>query len=259
MAWARGGRTVLAMMITLPPLDLSNLSPEIAAKITSYRPTSVDAATWKTWRKQVLPMALLAEPSSAEDLRGVLSGICTYLTWALPKYGESDLRAHFVTDRINRYIVTLTDEGATGTAENRRSQLSRVARALAGQPVRKAQTERDPYPPPFSVEEIARLRARRSPSPALTHALGLLDDRALTAQEWEKDLKTSEWAELRRDFAAAGLAWSHTQWRATWVAAVVTASPDFLLLATRYGLTRRDLDRYRDHHPAPAPNAHSLR
>lgn len=170
------------MTKTSAPKILSDA--DFDARMATYIPASLPAKTWEMWEDEVAGMARAAEPSSAQDLAYVLGSICAFLSWSTPIYGEDDLAAQVTPDQITRYLAVLEQGGtATGTRENRRSQLFRVQRGLAGRPARKAIARgRSPFAQPYSPTDVAALRTIDGPSATLTTLLALLDDDTTTTE-----------------------------------------------------------------------------
>ncbi|GAA3603829.1 hypothetical protein GCM10022199_04490 [Marihabitans asiaticum] len=225
---------------------------DFAARMATYRPNGLEPEVWDEWADEVADIVRAAEPSSAQDLTYLLGVVCGYLRWSTPVHGTNDFAAQVTEDLITQYLKRLERAGtAVGTLENRRSQLLRVHRGLAGLPTRKAiMRGRSPYTAPYSPSGVHALRAICAPSEELQVLLRILDDRTLTTSEVMDRLKGVATDRLREDFARAGLKWSRERWRVTWAAGLVNDEADFVTLALRHGFSRNDCERFLAHHPA---------
>lgn len=247
------------MTKTSAPKILSDADFE--ARMATYVPANLTAQTWEAWEDDVAGMARAAEPSSFQDLTYVLGSICAFLSWSTPIHGDDDLAAQVTPDQITRYLAILEQGGtSTGTRENRRSQLFRVQRGLAGRPARKAIARgRSPFVPPYSPAEVAALRAIEAPSVTLAKLLALLDDDSPTAESVVAALEGVATEAMGREFATAGLKFDRRRWRPTWASRLVGNDLDFATLARSHGFSRNDCERYLQHHPAAPGTIDQLR
>lgn len=247
------------MTKTSAPKILSDA--DFDARMATYVPANLPAQTWEAWEDEVAGMARAAEPSSAQDLTYVLGSICAFLSWSTPIYGEDDLAAQVTPDQITRYLAVLEQGGtSTGTRENRRSQLFRVQRGIAGRPARKAVARgRSPFAQPYSPTDVAALRAIAVPSATLTTLLALLDDDTTTTESVLAALEGISTQALCHEFATIGLKFDRRRWRPTWASHLVRNDLDFVTLAHRHGFSRNDCERYLQHHPAAPGTIDQLR
>lgn len=247
------------MTTTSSPRVLSDT--DFAARMATYRPKGLETETWKQWADEVADIVRAAEPSSAQDLTYLLGVVCGYLRWSTPIHGTADFAAQITEDLITQHLKRLEQAGtAVGTLENRRSQLLRVHRGLAGLPTRKAiMRGRSPYTAPYSASEVQALRANCAPSKELQVLLRILGDHTLTTSGVMDRLKGVATDRLREEFTHAGLTWNRERWRVTWAAGLVKDETDFVTLALRHGFSRNDCERFLAHHPATPGTRGQLR
>lgn len=231
------------------------------ARMATYRPKSMSTESWKACEEKIAAMARCAEPSSPQDLTSLLGAICAFLAWVTPIHGDENVAALVTPDQITRFLMVLESDGTSvGTRENRRSQLFRVQRGLAGLPARKAvERGRTPFAEPYSLEDISALRTISAPSPRLALLLSLLDDHSITTQEVAASLEGITTDRLRDEFASVGLKFDRLRWRSTWTSHLVRTDVDFVTLARQHGFSRNDCERYLQHHAATVGTVNQLR
>ena len=234
---------------------------DFEARMATYKPKGLPPEQWEAWADDVADMARSAEPSSVQDLTYLLGSICAFLSWSTPIHGDDDLPAQVTPDQITRFLAVLANSGASvGTRENRRSQLFRVQRGLAGLSARKAiKRGRSPFAKPYSPGSVSALRETSAPSANLTRLLGLLDNHSISSQDVVAALEGTTTDSLRAEFAAVGLTFDRLRWRSTWTSCLVSTGVDFATLARRHGFSRNDCERYLQHHEETVGTRDQLR
>lgn len=110
-----------------------------ARRLARYTPASLSAAEWALAGPAVRATVLGADPSDAEDAKGLASRACLPLTghagW--DRRRPPELAGLLTEAAITAHLDRLTRAGKAGkTRENHRADLRRPARAAAGLPPR---------------------------------------------------------------------------------------------------------------------------
>lgn len=127
-----------------------SVSSEIVGRLDRYRPSSLSGREWTLAGPAVRAAVLAANPSDAEDAKGLVSRLCLFLAgpcgW--DRTTTPDLAGLLGEAGIAAHLERLHGAAKAGkTRENHRADLRRLARAVAGLPPRQ--------------------RAARRPAPAL--------------------------------------------------------------------------------------------
>ena len=167
------------------PVDPSVSVPsEVVARLDRYRPSSLSGREWALAGPAVKAVVLAANPSDAEDAKGLASRLCLFLAgpcgW--DRTAEPDLAGLLGETGIAAHLDRLQGAVKAGkTRENHRADLRRLARAAAGLPPRQPPA---PRPVPSAAGRRAELlEAWNGPLTALAAAWEMRSGRPMRRED----------------------------------------------------------------------------
>jgi hypothetical protein len=273
-------------MFSLPEHLATKLAPEVADYIPTFVPQRLlTKAQWARCCEEVWTSCAATLPPSREDAKTQMSITCAFLAFTDKVVGSVDLAVVLTEDLINRFLIDSEGKVSRKTRQNRRGQLRRAVKAVAGDVPRVARGDGQTSPGPYTPAELGKLAAsafgRSSLAEALAHGLGAgivvpaavgtqppapaavrattdllrMDDRWITLVA-PREMTEQEWRQAREAADAAGVTLTARRLRATWVHAQLARTRPFAEVARLHQLTRADLENVAGHLP-PVDTARS--
>jgi hypothetical protein len=110
--------------------------PEISRRLTRFVPRSLTAAQWDLAAAVVRAAVISAVPSSAAHAKVLASNLCAFLadSTVWDRSSVPELSALLIEAAISAHVQRQSAAGKRSTANRKRADLRRIARALAGAP-----------------------------------------------------------------------------------------------------------------------------